>query len=69
MFSKSMQIFQLNYFIIVTHRNQEIDSTIVKSANHFHISNERDVLLRFQTPSLRPLLDEIRTLLLHRRLL
>jgi serine/threonine protein kinase len=43
------------------HRNQEKDSFIVKSANHFRIHNERDVLLRFQhkTPLLRPLLDEI----------
>ncbi|KAJ5198338.1 kinase-like protein [Penicillium cinerascens] len=41
--------------------NQEKDSFIVKSANHFRIHNERDILLRFQhkSPLLRPLLDEV----------
>lgn len=45
----------------MAHRNQEKDSFVVKSANHFRIHNERDVLLRFQhkTPLLRPLVDEI----------
>lgn len=45
----------------MAHRNQERNSAIVKSANHFRIHNERDVLLRFRrkSPLLRPLLDEI----------
>lgn len=45
----------------MAHRNQEKDSFVVKSANHFRIHIERDVLLRFQhkTPLLRPLVDEI----------
>lgn len=51
-----------DYFLTyVANRNQEKANFIVKSANHFRIHNERDVLLRFQdkTPLLRPLLDEI----------
>jgi hypothetical protein len=46
---------------VAVHRDQENDSFIVKSANHFRIHNEKDVLLKFQhkTPFLRPLLDEI----------
>ena len=45
----------------MAHRNQEKDSFIVKSANHYRIQNERDILLRFQhkSPLLRPLLDEV----------
>ncbi|CEJ62476.1 Putative Serine/threonine protein kinase [Penicillium brasilianum] len=41
--------------------NQDNDNFIVKSANHFRVHNERDVLRKFQhkTPFLRPLLDEI----------
>ncbi|EFQ98610.1 serine/threonine protein kinase [Nannizzia gypsea CBS 118893] len=42
-------------------KNQDQQPVIVKSANHFRIENERDVLKRFQsrTPFLRPLVDEI----------
>lgn len=41
--------------------NQDKQSVIIKSVDHFRIFNERDILLRFQdkTPFLRPLLDEI----------
>jgi serine/threonine protein kinase len=43
-------------------RSNKIDQTVViKSARHFRITNERDVLRTFQskTPHLRPLIDEI----------
>lgn len=41
--------------------NQVGESVIIKSARHFRISNERDVLRKFQsnTPHLRPLVDDI----------
>lgn len=41
--------------------NQFNQSVIVKHSEHFDVSNERDMLLRFQgkTPYIRPLLDEV----------
>lgn len=45
----------------MTTRNEKQENTVVKSANHPQIFNERDILLRFQdrNPLLRPLIDEI----------
>ncbi|KAL2368287.1 STE/STE20 protein kinase [Blastomyces gilchristii SLH14081] len=41
--------------------NKTGETVVIKSARHFRIANERDVLKRFQsrTPYLRPLIDEI----------
>lgn len=41
--------------------HQGKQTVVIKSVRHFRLDNERDVLKRFQsqTPSLRPLIDEI----------
>ncbi|QVM12546.1 hypothetical protein D8B26_007169 [Coccidioides posadasii str. Silveira] len=41
--------------------NKVGQTVVIKSARHFRIANERDVLRKFQsrTPHLRPLIDEI----------
>jgi serine/threonine protein kinase len=42
-------------------RNNVGHTVVIKSARHFRIANERDILRKFQskTPYLRPLIDEI----------
>ncbi|OJD10351.1 hypothetical protein ACJ73_09830 [Blastomyces percursus] len=41
--------------------NQNKESVVIKSVNHFRLQNERDILRRFQSKTnvIRPLLDEI----------
>jgi hypothetical protein len=43
----------------ISHQGKQ--TVVIKSVRHFRLDNERDVLKRFQyqTPSLRPLIDEI----------
>lgn len=45
----------------IAHSNKIDQTVVIKSARHFRIANEKNVLRKFQlrTPHLRPLIDEI----------